>query len=47
MDGTTEVFREHMAFHRLAGARWVTCDPFLNMQVDDLTNEELVPQVSG
>lgn len=43
MEGTPERYWHHWLIHRISEARWVTCEPGLTIQVDNLENEEIVP----
>ena len=43
MDGEPQRYWLHLLVQRLDGSRWVTIDPHLVIQVDDLAGEELIP----
>ena len=43
MDGEAETMWHHLLLQRLDGARWITCDPHMEVVVEDLTGERVVP----
>ena len=47
MQGYGEAYWHHLLLHRIRDALWVTCDPNMVVQVDDLNGEEIVPLGRG
>ena len=45
MEDEPETMWHHMLLQRLDGARWITCDPHLEVVVEDLAGERVVPLV--
>ena len=43
MDGREEGYWSHILFHRVDCSRWITCEPNLSIQVEDLDCEEIIP----
>ena len=42
MEEEAEIVWQLLLLQRLDGARWITCDPHLTVQVDDLSGEQVV-----
>ena len=47
MDGEAQAYWLHLLMLRLDNARWVTVDPNMDMAVEDLSGEELIPVARG
>ena len=45
MEDEPETMWHHLLLQRLEGARWITCDPHLEVVVEDLAGERVVPLV--
>ena len=43
MEDEAETMWHHLLLQRLDGARWITCDPHMEVVVEDLTGERVVP----
>ena len=37
----------HILLYRIAGAKWITCDPLLEVHVVDLSKERVIPIAAG
>ena len=47
MPGEAQTYWGHILLYRVAGAKWITCDPLLEVQVPDLSREKVIPMASG